>query len=99
VTTITALAINISGNSCNLSSVVSGVTNTNNTLGNFTVAPGLNVSTSSVNIIPFSGGCNTYGEFQIGPGQVQPVLIQISNINTAATTLWTLTPSISSRSM
>jgi hypothetical protein len=70
-------------------------------VGNFSISPNVGsgaTSTSSLTIIPISGGNGT-GEFQIGAGQSLDLLVQISGITTNDVTLWNVTNSISNRSL
>jgi hypothetical protein len=66
---------------------------------NFSISPALGTSTSSIVIIPISGGVNSAGEFQVGSGASVDVLIQITGVTTSTTVLWNISNSISSRSM
>lgn len=69
------------------------------TNANFSISPALGASTSSLVIIPISGGGNNAGEFQIAAGSSIDILVQISNVSTTSTVLWNITNSISSRNL
>lgn len=69
------------------------------TNANFSISPALEASTSSLVIIPISGGGNNAGEFQIAAGSSIDILVQISNVSTTSTVLWNITNSISARSL
>lgn len=69
------------------------------TNANFSISPSLGASTSSLVIIPISGGGNNAGEFQIAAGSSIDILVQISNVSTTSTVLWNITNSISSRNL
>lgn len=88
-TTLTAMVVNMTYGSFNLMSTAS----------NFSISPALGVSTSSVVIIPISGGATTSGEFQVAAGQAIDILVQITGVTTSTTVLWNIANSISARQM